>query len=1127
MQPFCAGATEKDKKGKELFMKKKELNAFLIKEDLIEIQLDEETVEEFPFFILRNRKSKQEYRISIELGDNDRQLVLPYREIDLMETGFNRYDLLIEDQSGHVFRPKLQNSGIDFKNIKATPFYFTDRNNGFKFYITKDEEISLVAGNYIKVEKEFYQSKTIVFSMKEISLQENTLQFALPNQNINATLFFWWENGKTIIPIEKLEILNRDNKCQVSIALDEVELNNIENFELKVAFLKEEILYEAKLITDEELLISLPEGVSVFCWANKKNEVRFSSSPLVYIKQFGVNKENSVIEHYSLDDKEITLTTKEPFRQGEMYLYLEDIVNGSFSRIVDFKQSEKQLTIPNPIAQKDMHEIVGHRYRFIAILDEGMVTEPESLEAIHQYSCLGFYSASPSFLKSEKYGRSLTLDAGHLCVPYWSVNDELIFHVLNEEQYVTNRYDRMNINYSCHNLQCEGGKLSFSIENFHYTDEKKVNFYLQERKTKNRVDVDFSIQEGNLVELDVHPFIEGLELEASRWDLFIEIYNSETIVFGKIGCFSSSVKNKYDRYFSPLNEVNEAEENNFALIPYLTIKNEIAFIWNEENKVRNEQFDCKIKVIDSKVKENFIEIKAELTDIGVENYTIDSGTIVLRNKAHHLEYEIPVQVIEKNDNKCQVLVSIEPSKYYLIPFFWDIYVNIGVDSKVHRVRVKNPIKAIKTHIDNQINENEINLSDNFMIYPYITADNSYALCFRERAAYENNINRLKEKIAHRVYLMFKDYFDKKDIWLGFEKNAANAQDNGYQFFNYCYNNNKKDNFYYIIKPDSEDYKDIQHQKKNIIKFMSFKYMLYMYAAKLLISSESKGHSYDIRIQKGRIKEFLDKKKLVFLQHGVTALKRVDYVFKKKKGNAVSLFTATSDYEKEIIKEYFNYNESEIMVTGFTRWDVLEDKSTLEDKKIFIMPTWRSWMDGIREEEFLNSEYYQKYRDILESKELNEMLERHNITLHFLLHPKFIEHSNKFDLGGNRIVTHQFGEVKINEMLMESSLLITDYSSVSWEFYYMKKPVVFYQFDRDDYSKYQGSYLDLENELFGDSAQEINQLLEHIHYYIENDFKEKEVYAAARSKYFKYVDRNNSERTFNEIMKNKKRIYNSK
>lgn len=66
---------------------------------------------------------------------------------------------------------------------------------------------------------------------------------------------------------------------------------------------------------------------------------------------------------------------------------------------------------------------------------------------------------------------------------------------------------------------------------------------------------------------------------------------------------------------------------------------------------------------------------------------------------------------------------------------------------------------------------------------------------------------------------------------------------------------------------------------------------------------------------------------------------------------MALFVVSSGYEQKIIHDYFGYDNEEIIITGLARWDVLEDKSDPAHKEIQLMPTWRSWLEDISEEQF--------------------------------------------------------------------------------------------------------------------------------------------------------------------------------
>lgn len=64
---------------------------------------------------------------------------------------------------------------------------------------------------------------------------------------------------------------------------------------------------------------------------------------------------------------------------------------------------------------------------------------------------------------------------------------------------------------------------------------------------------------------------------------------------------------------------------------------------------------------------------------------------------------------------------------------------------------------------------------------------------------------------------------------------------------------------------------------------------------------------------------------------------------------------------------------------------------------------------------------------------------------------------------------------------------TDYSSVSWDVYYLGKPILFYQFDLDKYNETNGSYIDMEKDLFGERCLTREELLPKIHEYYEKWF----------------------------------------
>ena len=406
--------------------------------------------------------------------------------------------------------------------------------------------------------------------------------------------------------------------------------------------------------------------------------------------------------------------------------------------------------------------------------------------------------------------------------------------------------------------------------------------------------------------------------------------------------------------------------------------------------------------------------------------------------------------------------------------------------------------------------------DGYVTFPHISLRRTLAFTHREYNRYDSRFIWLKELSAFTVYKLFGSRFSERDIWLVYEKFCSAAQDNGYYFFRYCMENlteEEKKDIYYVIDKNSDDYSNVAKYGSHIIQFMSFKHMLYCMRAKLYVGSDSKKHLYAWRPMPNMISRRMKRKDTHFLQHGVTALKRVDNIFGRDGSSPMTSITTTSEYEQSIMTEYFGYTALQSPVVGFTRWDVLEDKSSPDEKIILVMPTWRAWLEEQTDEYFMKSDYFKNYMTMLQDESLDTCLTENKVKLIFFIHPKFKDFLNEFSSNSRNVEFIQFGEKPLNEIMMRSSMLVTDYSSVCWDMYYMSKPVIFYQFDYDMYMENHGSYLDMEHDLFGDRYTELEDVISAIREYIESDFGESEKAKSLRSKYFAYIDNNNSKRTY--------------
>lgn len=412
---------------------------------------------------------------------------------------------------------------------------------------------------------------------------------------------------------------------------------------------------------------------------------------------------------------------------------------------------------------------------------------------------------------------------------------------------------------------------------------------------------------------------------------------------------------------------------------------------------------------------------------------------------------------------------------------------------------------------------------NFLFFPMGGPGHKFLLRCRPLTKYDGAGTQIRELTAFLLAKLLKPLWKKKKIWLIYEKYSSSAQDNGFYFFRYCMEQlppQERRHIYFILDKSSPQWADMQKYKKHILPFMSFRHILYLLLADLYVASDARLHAFAWKPMPNLISREINRHDIFFLQHGVLGLKRVEALFGKNGASPMTYFAVSSDAEQRIVTEYFGYEKKHVPVVGLARWDVLEDRSDLAQKKILVMPTWRSWLEEKDDDFFCKSDYYQTYMHLFQNKELLELLKKNNTRMVFYIHPKLKEFMKSFHSESPLIQLIPFGQCPLNHLIMECSMLITDYSSVCWDVYYLEKPVIFYQFDSDLYEKTNGSYMDMEHDLFGDRCIREDQLINAVRDYIQSDFHEKEKYKKMRKDLFAFRDHNNCRRIYDFIIKNR-------
>src|SRR5690606_24065673 len=100
-----------------------------------------------------------------------------------------------------------------------------------------------------------------------------------------------------------------------------------------------------------------------------------------------------------------------------------------------------------------------------------------------------------------------------------------------------------------------------------------------------------------------------------------------------------------------------------------------------------------------------------------------------------------------------------------------------------------------------------------------------------------------------------------------------------------------------------------------------------------------------------------------------------------------------------------------------------------------------------------------------------------------------------------------------KLFNESSLMVTDYSSVSFDFAYLRKPILYFHFDQEEFYRnhFTKGYFDYEEKGFGPVIKNFNDMVGELIKAIENDCQLDDLYRERIDSFFAYSDKNNSQR----------------
>lgn len=320
---------------------------------------------------------------------------------------------------------------------------------------------------------------------------------------------------------------------------------------------------------------------------------------------------------------------------------------------------------------------------------------------------------------------------------------------------------------------------------------------------------------------------------------------------------------------------------------------------------------------------------------------------------------------------------------------------------------------------------------------------------------------------------------RKVIWLYGENEGRTLNNNSFYFWRQVATRNDEIDKYIVAIKNENNKKVVKSLSKDLRKKVLWKNSLRHW----IIFFKSNTHIVSLSY-KDVTPSFLKKtmnitKPIIYLQHGTLAIKKIGYTGDGYHNKFLRFFIYNPKM-METFRDVNNFKEYQLYYAKYhPRYMELVRRNNLKKKnrQFLYFLTWREYFGNNK----ATKQFIDNITKIVLNKKLIKYLKDNNIKFKLCVHQFFDEEKlktvyEKMDREVFEIVTPS--KIDVMDELAYSELLITDFSSVGFDFTFLNKPVLLFAPDFDEYLKGRDLYCSKE-ELKSNMYLDIDSLVDKI------------------------------------------------